>query len=407
MSSSASTSQVLRRTNLKAVLDVMRNGGTCTGTDLIDRTGLTRATVIAVCDDLVRRGWVRELGAERNEGVQKGRPARRFEFNGEAGCVLGLDLGVATVTAHVADLKGTVLGRAAQRIPGRAMEATPDERLETITGTVDRVLEDAGLPTTAVLAVGIGVATVVDRHGNIAGGHQLSSMFDLGLQTEVWRDRAWPVLLENDANLAALAERWRGIGQGTQDLAVMLAGERLGTGLIESGRLLHGSNGGAGDVGSLQLVEGVGSQDGIARLARHWGTQALAEGRPTLIRELVGPDTTRVSARFVFEAAARQDPVALEILDKIARRIARVIAVLGTFLDPELVVLAGAVADSAAALLPTINRELPSLTERPPRVEVSRLGDGIVATGALRLALDYVEENMPSLTPGGQPAAVG
>ncbi|EMY32847.1 transcriptional regulator/sugar kinase [Arthrobacter crystallopoietes BAB-32] len=404
MSITANTPQVLRRTNLKAVLDVMRGGGTCTGSDLMERTGLTRATVIAVCDDLVRRGWVRELVAERNGAAQKGRPARRFAFNEEAGCVLGLDLGVATVTAQVADLNGNVLGRAAQRIPGKALEATAAVRLETITSTVDRALQEAGLPTTAVLAVGIGVATVVDRHGNIAGGHQLSAMFDLGLQTEVWRDRAWPVLLENDANLAALAERWRGIAQGTDDLAVMLTGERLGAGLIESGRLLHGRNGGAGEVGTLQLVAGVGSRDGIARLARQWGTQALAEGRQTLIRELVGPETNRVSARFVFEAAAREDAVALEILDRIARRMARVIAVLGTFLDPELVVIAGAVAKSAVALLPTINQELPALTDTPPRVEVSQLGDGIVATGAVRLALDYVEENMVSLTPLGQPA---
>jgi predicted NBD/HSP70 family sugar kinase len=397
----ATTPQVLRRTNLKAVLDVMRGGGTCTGTDLMERTGLTRATVIAVCDDLVRRGWVRELAAERNGGIQKGRPARRFEFNEGAGCVLGLDVGVATVTAQVADLKGTILGAAARRIPGRAAEATNAVRLDTITSTVDAALEDAGKQPSAVLSVGVGVATAVDRHGNIATGHELSSTFELGLQTEVWRERAWPVLLENDANLAALAERWRGIASGTEDLAVLLAGERLGAGLIESGRLLHGRNGGAGEVGILQLVEGVGSKDGIARLARHWGTQALAEGRPTLIRELVGPGTSRVSARFVFEAAARQDAVALEILDRIARRIARVIAVLGTFLDPELVVIAGAVAGSAAALLPTIRDEIKALTGTPPRVEVSGLGDGIVATGAVRLALDYVEENMPSLTPGG------
>lgn len=398
MEKTATTPQALRRTNLRAVLEVMRDAGAMTGTDLIEATGLTRATVIAVCDDLIRRGWVRELEGDRSSGSQKGRPARRFEFNDSAGCVLGLDFGMATVTVLVAGLTGQTLGRTAERF---SKTADAGERRATIARTVERALVEAGLPHSAVLAVGVGLSTAVDRHGNIAKGQQLSEHFDIGLQTELWKEHGWPVLLENDANLAALGEHWRGVGAGIDDLAVMLAGERLGTGLIESGRLLHGSNGGAGEVGTLELVDGVGSQDGIARLARHWGTAALAEGKPTLIRELVGPNTIRVSARFVFEAAAQNDPVAQEILERIGRRMARVISLLGTFLNPELVVIGGAVSASATALLPTINAELPRLTGTPPRVAVSELGDAIVATGAVRLALAYVEENALALTPAG------
>ena len=398
MDKTASTPQALRRTNLKAVLEVMRDAGALTGTDLIEATGLTRATVIAVCDDLIRRGWVRELEGDRSSGTQKGRPARRFEFNASAGCVLGLDVGMATVTVMVAGLTGQMLGRAAERFSKTANES---ERRATIARTTDRALMEAGLPHSAVLAVGIGLSTAVDRHGNITKGLQLSEHFDIGLQTELWQEHGWPVLLENDANLAALGEHWCGVGAGVDDLAVMLAGERLGTGLIESGRLLHGSNGGAGEVGTLELVDGVGSQDGIARLARHWGTAALAEGKPTLIRDLVGPHTTRVSARFVFEAAAKDDPVAQEILERIGRRMARVISLLGTFLNPEMVVIGGAVSASATALLPTISAELPRLTGTPPRVAVSELGDAIVATGAVRLALTYVEDNALALTPAG------
>jgi predicted NBD/HSP70 family sugar kinase len=402
VSTTATTPQVLRLTNLKAVLSVMRENGAVTGSDLIEATGLTRATVIAVCDDLVARGWAREVPGERVVGTAKGRPARRFQFNPGAGCVLGLDVGMATATVLVADLNGLVLARISERF--EKPPATAESRRSTIKRAVAAALAEAGLPPESVLATAIGVSTVVDRHGNVAPGHELSEHFDIGLQTEVFARYGWPVLLENDANLAALAERWSGAGKGVDDLAVMLAGERLGTGLIESGRLLHGCNGGAGEVGTLELVDGVGSQDGIARLARYWGNEALASGRPTLIRELVGPGTTRVSARFVFEAAARGDGVAQEILERIGRRMARVVAILGTFLNPELVVIGGAVAASASALLPTINRELPRLTATPPRVAVSGFGDAIVAMGAVRLALDYVEEHAMELVPAGMPA---
>ncbi|WFP16835.1 ROK family protein [Citricoccus muralis] len=399
MNSETTAPHSLRHANLTTVLDVMRGRGVLTGTDLVQRTGLTRATVIAVCDDLIRRGWVRELEPERDPGVRRGRPARRFTVDQHAGCVVGLDLGVATVTAEVADLNGGELTRVAQRVPGRALDATPAQRIETIKSTVDQALQEAGVQSTAVLAVGIGVATAVDRQGDIAAGYEQAPLFDLGLRTELWGDRGWHVLLENDANLAAMAERWRGVAQGIDDLAVMLAGERLGAGVLTSGRLLHGRHGGAGEVGMLPLDSGVISDDGIARLARQWGSAALAEGEPTLIRDLVGPDTHRASARFVFEAAAQHDEVALRILDRIARRMARVMAALGAVVDPELVVIAGAVSTSAAALVPVINEELASLSPNPPRVEVSGLGAGAVVTGAVRLALDFVEENMLSLTP--------
>ena len=113
------------------------------------------------------------------------------------------------------------------------------------------------------------------------------------------------VLAENDANLAALGERWRGAARGVDDLAVLLAGERLGVGLIESGRLLHGSQGGAGEMAFLDRVEGVGNADGIALLARMWGAEAAAARSETAIAELAGGVPGAVTAEMVFAAAGR------------------------------------------------------------------------------------------------------
>ena len=88
MDATTSTPQLLRRTNLRAVLEVLRAVPSATGTDLITATGLTRATVIALCDDLIARGWAIERESPR-VGGQKGRPARRFEFNSAAGLCPG------------------------------------------------------------------------------------------------------------------------------------------------------------------------------------------------------------------------------------------------------------------------------------------------------------------------------
>jgi predicted NBD/HSP70 family sugar kinase len=397
----AKTPQHLRHTNMGAVLSVMRGTGAVTGTDLIEATGLARATVIAVCDDLIQAGWVRELPAQRPAtGPQKGRPARVFEFNEMAGVVVGIDFGVAKTTALVADLKGRILAKSTQAFGD--FSAPVPERLATIDRAIQAALATAGVTAPNVLVAGIGIAAPVDRLGHISHGQEFWEKFDVGLPEDLRERYGWPVLLANDANLAALAERWMGAAIGTDDLAVMLAGDRIGFGLMESGRLLHGASGRAGEVGSLHLVDGVGAPDGIAVLVRQLGEAALkrppARGPATLLAELAAKDASGVSAETVFAAAAQGDPEARAILDAVAERMARVIALTGTFFDPELMVIGGAVASAAAVMLDTINTRLEALMAAPPRVVVSPLGDAIVTLGAVRLALDHVERNALGLT---------
>jgi predicted NBD/HSP70 family sugar kinase len=198
------------------------------------------------------------------------------------------------------------------------------------------------------------------------------------------------VLLENDANLAALGDRWLGAAAGADDVVVILASERLGSGVIEGGRLVHGSRGSAGELAYLDLVEGVGDTFGIAYLARKWAAEALAGTAATTLRSF-GPH--EVEAEHVFAAAGEGDAVSLEILDRMADRMARVIGTVATMLNPELVVIGGAVANSAGVLLAPISERLRDFTATPPRVAVSPLGDAVVTVGAVRGALDFVEAN--------------
>jgi predicted NBD/HSP70 family sugar kinase len=383
------TPQLLRQVNAEAVLGVMRRSAVMTGTDLMHATGLTRATVIAVCEDLLRAGWLHELGAAAPEGPQgKGRPARRFEFAATAGFVLGVDIGVAKVSVLVADLRGRTLGRSSLPF------AAPDlagERVDVVSAAALAALDDSGVDARRVLAVGAGLPAPIDRDGNVVASQEFWGMFDVGLRTALLERHGWTVLLENDANLAALGERWRGAAADVSDLAVMLSGERLGTGVMESGRLLHGSRGSIGEMGYLHQVVGVGTPEGMAGLARRWGSDAVAGPAPTMLRDWTGGIAGKVTAEMVFQAADGGDPPALSILARLADRMARVIGSLATLLNPELVVLGGAVSCSAAVLLDPIAAQLPLYTHTPPRLAVSTLGEDIVAVGALRHALDHVD----------------
>ncbi|MDQ0031369.1 ROK family transcriptional regulator [Arthrobacter bambusae] len=385
------TPQMLRRLNAATVLEVIRSSNAVTVSELMDATGLTRATTISVCEDLMARGWIRELENQRDFGAyQKGRPARRFELDETAGCVLGIDVGVLKTTVVVADLRGRTIGRASKPFPGVEIEA--DERIRVISQTALFALEAAGAAPDSVLAVTVGLAAPVGRDGNILVSQPFWSLFDVGLKKALHDLHGWAVVLENDANLAALGERWRGSAVGVDDLVVLLAGERFGSGVIESGRLLHGTAGGAGEMAYLDMVDGVGSPHGLAALARMWAAEALAGKSKTALRTAAAPGS-EVTAQHVFAAAAEGDKVALGILDRLSERLARVVSTVAILLNPELVVIGGAVAHSASALLEPTARKLAAYTATPPRLAASPLGDAIVGIGAVRHALDRVEEN--------------
>jgi predicted NBD/HSP70 family sugar kinase len=395
----AATPHLLRRVNSGAVLGVMRASLAVTVSELIEATGLTRATVIAVCEDLMHRGWIRELENQRDfGGYQKGRPARRFELNERAGYVLGMDVGASKTTVVVADLRGKTVARSSR--PFRAVDISARERIGIINGAVLTALDTAGASPGTVLAVCAGIAAPVDRNGDVMADQHFWSHFDVGLRSALNELHGWTVLLENDANLAALGECWQGSAAGVRDVVVILASERLGSGVIEGGRLLHGSRGGAGELAYLDMVEGVGDTFGIAMLARTWAAEALAGGARTSLRALSAAGSG-VNAEDVFAAASAGDPVALEILDRLSDRVARVVGSVATMINPELVVIGGAVADSAGVLLGSITERLPRYTATPPRLTASPLGDSIVTVGAIRRALDYVEDNSLDLKLAG------
>ncbi|MGN7199378.1 ROK family protein [Arthrobacter sp. SAFR-044] len=391
------TPQLLRRVSAGAVLEFMRASGAVTVTDVMAATGLTRATTIAVCEDLVRRGWIQELENQREfGGYRKGRPARRFELNERAGVVLGMDIGYSKVTAVVSDLRGKTLGRSSR--PFQAGDVNSRERTAFIDGVAMAALGSAGAEPGQVLAVCAGVAAPVDRHGDVVATQTFWGLFDVGLRPALKETRGWTVLLENDANLAALGDRWQGAAAGIEDVVVILASERLGSGIVEGGRLVHGTRGSAGELAYLNLVEGVGDTYGIAHLARTWAAEALATDSPTALRDV---QPGRVEAEQVFAAAAQGDAVAMGILDRLADRMARVVGTVATMLNPELVVIGGGVADSAHVLLDPISERLAEYTATPARVAVSPLGDSIVTVGAVRRALDYVEGNSLDLVLAG------
>ncbi len=392
----ASSNRQVREANARAILLHLWAVEALTGSDLMGSTGLTRATVHDVCQELQALGWIEELDNQRVHGdYVKGRPARRYALSARAGVVVGVDSGEHRVIATVADLRGGVISQRVQTF-SIVRRPTTDlaRRLRTVEGVILEALEAAGVPTRAVLAVAVGVpAPVVADGRTVIRTEPFWNRMNPDIGAHLAQAQGWRVLVDNDANLAALAEGWRGQGRGQRHFVTLLAGERLGAGVIEDGHLFRGGRGAGGEMVWLDLVEGVGSAAGIAALSRRWALEALGSAHPETSPILGGLALEDITPEQVFAAARQGDPLASSVIRRLGDRFTRVSAVIGKVFDTDVIILAGAVASACDPILDIIREDLPRTVGPPvPRVVSSLLGEAVVSIGAVRRALDHVQE---------------
>lgn len=365
-----------------------------TATEAMAATGMTRSTVIDAMDGLAGVGLLRELPNARDAGLyRKGRPARRFELRADAGVLVAVDAGRAHGTVVVTDLRSHPL--ATHHIAADPDSTDVAERRRALTAAVDEALRLAGSERAAVAALCIGVPAPVDAAGRSPshpdGFWQLMNPDLRGLF-------GWSTLLriDNDASLAAVAEGASGAAVGRRDYIALLAGDRLGAGVVIDGRLLRGAHGGVGEMIAFDHVEGVGTAYGLGHLAAMWAAEAVAAGDADPEGALAR--APQRDGRTVLELAAAGDPDALRITERISVVLARIVSVLGSMFDPSLVVVSGAVSAGVEQIASAARAALPSDLHLPaPELVVSTLGADVVVAGALAGASDLARANLLSV----------
>ncbi|MGP5708025.1 ROK family protein [Brachybacterium alimentarium] len=376
----ASSPQVLRQANRQALLQHALFSEEFTAADAMGSTGLTRATVLGLCSDLESAGWLQEVAEERGDGAaRRGRPARRFALRDDAAVIIGIDAGEHSLTARVADLRGREIAAARTAVGGAAVGAAA--RVEAVRQLIDCVVEEAGARTSRRLLTVVGVPAPVDGQGCSPHGENdfwpsMNPGFVDALDGEV--------LVENDANLAVIAEHSLG---GSEHMGALLMGERFGAGLIVDGRLLRGADGGAGEMRFLDVVlEDSRGADGVAALARRWSVDALAAGQESPALSAI--PRGELSAVDVFAAARAGDALAVAVLNRIGARVARIAAILASLLGVQRIVLAGAISEAIGPVLDHARAILPEITSEPlPELIASSLGRDVVVRGAIEHAL--------------------
>lgn len=386
------TPTALRRTSLDAVLGFAWDAEAFTATDVIESVGLTRSTAIDVIDELVSRGLLTELPNARAAGdYRKGRPARRFAFRTDAGCVVGLDAGRAHLTATVADLRGEA--RAVRHLDVAAHEDSPEARRRDAARIVDEALKAAGVTRSAVAALCVGVPAPVDRDG--ASPPHRDDFWRRMNPDFVGLFAAWAPLVrvENDASLAAVAERAVGAATGYDDFVALLAGERLGAGVWVDGRLLRGAHGGAAEMVAFDHVSGVEGAWGLGYRAAELARRALAEGTVPATSGLRKLRDGGVDGKTVLTLASAGDEGALVIARQVGETLAIVAGVLGSFFDSRRIIVSGAVAEGAAPVIEAARAALPRELDLPvPEIVASTLGADIVSLGAVRAAVEAARQ---------------
>lgn len=387
------TPRVLRAMNDRAALDLLLEHGPLSRTRIGNLTGLSKPTASQLLARLEAAGLVVVTG------TSEGRPgpnAQLYAVNPAAARVAGLDVTPTGIRAAIADITGETVGRFELPTPGRSAQGAIDRVLRALDGTV----KDAGLHRADVHRIVIGTQGAFDPStgnlryaSNLHGWHSPRLLEDMAAALG-----PIPFEVENDVNLAAIAEQRVGEARGCGNFTLLWGERGFGAAVVIGGRLHRGATGGAGEVAFLPLP-GAPLVRNVAR-SNSGGFEELA-GRRTVLRlarehgltpppGTGGGTLTEKAAAVVAEAArtAESPGPGQAVLAEFATRLATGLAAVVAVIDPELIILAGGVITAGGEPLRSlVQSELAELAVPRPAIRLSTTPDSPVLTGALQSAL--------------------
>ena len=314
--------------------------------------------------------------------------------------VIGVDLGGTKILTALANREGRVL--AEQKIPTEAAKGQ-QHVIAQIVQSVEHVRKKAGVQTEQVPVLALGSPGPLDTRTGVIRFAPNLAWHDLPIRQALERQLSIPVLLDNDANLAALGEHVYGAGRGEDNMVYITVSTGIGGGLIFGGRLYHGFTDGAGEIGHMTVspdgplcgcgnrgcLEALASGTAIARDARELATR----GRGAQILAAAGGDVAGITAVTVAAAAAAGDDTAQSIICRAARYLGIGIANIINLLNPSLVVLGGGVMNIGEPVWQNLRTEVRARTleeaGKSVRLAAAELGGRAGVMGAIALALRH------------------
>ena len=389
----------VRATNLAVVLRCLRTDAPCSRADIAATTGLNKATVSSLVTDLIERRLVREVGMTEN---RIGRPAMMLVLDGSPYAAIGVEVNADYLTAVALDLAGERLLTWRRAFAGGSGQ--PGQAVASVAALAKRAVAKMRGEDRRVLGLTVAVPGLVDADGVVElvphlGWRQVDLRKSM---LAALNEPGYPLLVENDANLAVLAEQRFGDQAGTGNLVYVTGGAGIGAGIVSDGRLLRGNRGFAGEFGHLPIDPG-----GPPCACGRRGCLEAVAGLGTLIRRAL-PEAAVTPSEFgphveeIQRLARGGDPRALAALAEAGSHLGHAVAMLANLLNPEFVVLGGYFTDLAPWLIGDAERELRARSIAPDsggtRIIASALDSSAAAAGGAALILDAIDNGVLPVT---------
>lgn len=328
--------------------------------------------------------------------------------------VIGVDIGGSVVRVAAINTQGELLALRESPIEARR---GPQAGLERIAGMIEELLRDESVEgaaqTTFLRGIGIGCTGPVDPvQGVVNNPFTLPTWENVPLRTWLEERFSVPARLENDADVAALGEYWKGAGKGVKRLYAVTVGTGIGTSLITDGQIYRGFDG-CHPEGGHQVIdpsgplcycgahgcwESLASGSAIARMAReavkavydlegeYNNGQTQVEARAMRKSPLRNVDADRIDARFVAEMAQKGDSLAMKVIEKAAYYFSLGVVNVVLLFTPDLIVLSGGVMRSAELFMPALQEAMQRYNIMVPadkvRIRQAQLGSYAGVYGA-------------------------
>jgi predicted NBD/HSP70 family sugar kinase len=366
------------------MLQLIRESGALSRTDLVRMSGLAASSVSQRVDELLSAGLVEEAGDGASNG---GRRPRLLRIRSGGGVVLAADLGTRHARLAVVDLSGSVVAGA--ELPVRFSDG-PDAVLTAVANRLTELTAENG--TASVRGVGMALPGPVETaSGQVTSPSRMPGWH--GMRVADWLSDRFgaPAAVDNDANLLALGEyRTRWVQGGLRHLVAVKVGSGIGCGIVADGSVHYGANGAAGDISHVRVGSVDATRARLCGCGRMGCLETLASGA-ALLEELAAAGKPLTSTADLVEQVHHGDPAANLAVRTAGGYLGEVLAVVVNFFNPQVLVLGGALAAAdplVASLRAAIYERCLPMASEAVTITTASAGRDAGLVGAAGLILD-------------------
>ena len=328
---------LIKEINRNLILNLIKNQGPISRTDLARFSRLSPASVSGITADLIAAGMVLVTGEGESRG---GRRPVMLRLNKQAGFVVGLKLMENALTIALTDLDANILDHRVVPMSASRDSLTVQAVLPVLIEAIEQTILEAGVKRQRVLGIGIGMAGSIDGESGICRFSPYFNWRNVQIAKPIADHFDLPVYIENDVNTLTIAEKWYGYGHDVDHFAVVTVGRGIGAGIVTNGQFYRGAFGGAGEFGHIPLfhkedvttLENLASDPAVVKQAQ----AALAQGEVSV---LAAADELTITA--VIQAAQNGDQLSQTLLAEAGRWLGIGIAMLINILNPQLIIIGG------------------------------------------------------------------